>query len=65
LPAFRKGIEEYYNKRFAQASVQFQEILDVYPEDKTTRILLEHSAKYMVQGVSDDWDGVDVVEKAL
>jgi two-component system sensor histidine kinase ChiS len=65
LPAFKKGIKEYYNKRFAQASVQFQEILDVYPEDKTTRIILEHSAKFMVQGVPDDWDGVDIVEKVF
>jgi two-component system sensor histidine kinase ChiS len=63
LPLFKKGVEEYYNKRFTQASVLFQEILDVYPEDKTTRIFLENSAKFMVQGVSEHWDGVDIVEK--
>jgi len=65
LPGFRKGIDEYYNQRFTQASVQFQKILDVYPEDKTTRIFLEHSAQFMVQGVPDDWDGVDIVEKVF
>lgn len=63
LPAFKKGIEEYYKKRFAQASVHFQEILEICPEDKTAKILLEHSAKNMVEGVPDDWDGVDIIEK--
>ena len=65
LPAFKRGIEEYYNKRFAQASVEFQEILKMYPQDKTTRIFLEHSAKYMVEGVPVDWDGVDIVDKVF
>ena len=65
MQIFRNGIDEYYGKRFTQASVLFQEILNVYPEDKTAKIFLKHAAKLMVQGVPDDWDGVDIVEKVF
>jgi len=65
LSAFNKGMEEYYNKRFEQASALFQEILDVYPEDKTAQILLEHAANYQELGVPENWDGVDAVDKVL
>jgi len=65
LSLFNEGIKEYYNRRFTQASVKFQQVLDLFPEDRTTQIFLEQSAKYMVKGVPDDWDGVDVVENVL
>jgi hypothetical protein len=45
--------------------VYFKQILDVYPEDRTAKIFLENSAIYMVQGVPEDWDGVDIVDKVF
>jgi two-component system sensor histidine kinase ChiS len=65
LKEFEWGIKNYYDKQFTKASVHFQQVLDTYPEDITARIFLEHSARYMVKGVSDDWDGIDEVEKVL
>jgi hypothetical protein len=65
LSVFNEGMEEYYNRKFARASVKFQDVLDIYPEDHTAKLFLEKSAQYMVQGVPDNWDGVDVVEKAF
>jgi signal transduction histidine kinase/class 3 adenylate cyclase/ActR/RegA family two-component response regulator len=65
LEMFNKGIEEYYRKQFSKGSVYFQQILDVYPEDRTAKIFLVNCAKYMVEGVPDDWDGVDIVEKVF
>jgi two-component system sensor histidine kinase ChiS len=65
LEMFNKGIEEYYSKQFSKASVYFQQILEVYPEDRTAKIFLVNCAKYMVEGVPDDWDGVDIVEKVF
>ena len=65
LSLFNEGIEEYYNRRFTTASVKFQEVLDSYPDDKTAMIFLQHSAKYMVEGVPADWDGVDIVDKVF
>ena len=65
LKIFNEGVQEYYNQRFAEASVKFKEVLAIYPQDRTTQIFLEQSARYIVSGVSDDWDGVDVVDKVL
>jgi len=62
---FEQGIQEYYQKQFTKASVHFQQVLDTYPEDITTRMFLEYSAKYMVHGVPEDWDGIDEVEKVF
>ncbi len=65
LSIFNEGIKEYYQRRFTRASVMFQEVLDIYTEDETARIFLEKSAHYMVHGVPNNWDGVDVVEKVF
>lgn len=65
LATFKEGIKEYYNQKFTRASVKFQDVIDSYPEDHTARLFLEKSAQYMVQGVPEHWDGVDIVEKVL
>ncbi len=65
LSLFNEGITEYYQQKFTKASVKFQEVIDAYPEDQTSKIFLEKSAKYMVHGVPDHWDGVDIVEKVF
>ena len=65
LLTFNEGIREYYLQKFTKASVKFQDVIDIYPEDKTARLFLEKSAKFMVHGVPDDWDGVDIVEKVF
>ncbi|MCK5705040.1 MAG: response regulator, partial [Cyclobacteriaceae bacterium] len=65
LPTFNEGINEYYNQKFTRASVKFQDVIDSYPEDHTARLFLERSAQYMVQGVPELWDGVDIVEKVF
>jgi two-component system sensor histidine kinase ChiS len=61
--AFEEGLRLYYEKQFSEASVQFNQVLQAHPEDKAARIYLERSAHYMVQGVSDDWTGVEALTK--
>lgn len=56
---FEKGIKLYQEKNFAEASVQFNTVLGTNPDDKAARIYLERSAKFMVEGVPQDWDGVE------
>ena len=65
LSIFNEGIEEFYSRKFARASVKFQDIIDIYPEDRTSKLFLEKSAQYMVKGVPENWDGVDIVEKVF
>jgi two-component system sensor histidine kinase ChiS len=57
--SFEEGLRLYYDRRFSEASVQFNQVLQKNPEDKATRIYLERSAHYMVKGVPDDWTGVE------
>lgn len=61
--SFEKGISLYYDKKFSEASVEFNQVLQKNPEDKAARIYLERSATYMVKGVPDDWTGVETLTK--
>jgi two-component system sensor histidine kinase ChiS len=61
--SFENGLELYYQQEFAEASVQFKNVLKINPEDKTARLYLEHSAQFMVKGVPTDWDGVEEVSE--
>jgi two-component system sensor histidine kinase ChiS len=61
--SFEKGISLYYDKKFSEASVEFNQVLQKNPDDKAARIYLERSATYMVKGVPDDWTGVETLTK--
>jgi class 3 adenylate cyclase len=56
---FETGLALYHEKKFAEASVQFSSVIQQNPEDKAPQIYLERSARYMIQGVPEDWDGVE------
>jgi two-component system sensor histidine kinase ChiS len=60
-PAFECGIELYYNKKFSEASVQFNQVLEQNPADLAARIYLKRCANYMVNGVPGDWTGVETL----
>ena len=59
--SFEEGLRLYYERKFSEASVQFNQVLQKNPEDKAARIYLERSAHYMVNGVPDDWTGAEAV----
>jgi len=58
---FEQGLCLYYDRKFSEASVKFNQVLEKHPEDRAARIYLKRSANYMVNGVSDDWTGVEVL----
>ena len=60
---FEDGLRLYYDKRFSEASVQFNKVIEKNPDDKAARIYLKRSANYMVNGVPEGWTGVEAVEK--
>jgi two-component system sensor histidine kinase ChiS len=63
-PAFENGLELYYGKKFSEASVCFNQVLEKNPTDLAARIYLKRCADYMVNGVPADWTGVEsLVEK--
>lgn len=57
--SFEEGINLYYQRHFAEAGVAFNSVLRSNPDDRSARIYLERSAKLMVHGVPEDWDGVE------
>jgi two-component system sensor histidine kinase ChiS len=61
---FEEGLRLYYDKKFSEASVQFNKVMEKNPEDKAAHIYLKRSANYMVNGVPEDWTGVEVLNKS-
>jgi DNA-binding response OmpR family regulator len=62
-PAFESGLQLYYEKKFAEASVHFNQVLEKSPSDLAARIYLKRCANYMINGVSPDWTGVETLDE--
>ncbi|MBI5571203.1 MAG: response regulator [Desulfomonile tiedjei] len=60
-PEFESGIQLYYSKKFSEASVHFNQVLEKNPADLAARIYLKRCANYMVNGVPPDWTGVETL----
>jgi DNA-binding response OmpR family regulator len=60
-PGFESGLELYYAKKFSEASVHFNQVLEKNPQDLAARIYLKRCANYMVKGVPSDWTGVETL----
>lgn len=55
---FAEGISLFLTKQFAEACVKFKRVLDQNPSDKCAQRYLQIAAKYMLEGVPDDWEGI-------
>ncbi len=53
------ALEDYFARRFPEAAVSLKHVLQVNPNDKTAQRYLKSAAHYMVEGVEDDWTGVE------
>ncbi len=60
-PEFESGLQLYYGKKFSEASVHFNQVLEKNPADLAARIYLKRCANYMVNGVPPDWTGVETL----
>jgi CheY-like chemotaxis protein len=60
-PSFESGLQLYYAKKFSEASVQFNQVLEKNAGDLAARIYLKRCANYMVNGVPPDWTGVETL----
>ncbi len=59
---FEAGLTCYFNREFDQALVAFKKVLKVNPDDMTANRYLENSAQFVVQGVPEDWQGVEMMD---
>jgi two-component system sensor histidine kinase ChiS len=61
--AFERAISLYYQQNFIQAKQTFQEILEIYPQDKATILYIKRCDKYQTLGTSTNWDGVEALDE--
>ncbi len=59
LSDFESGLELYYRRQFAEASVAFNSVLKQNPGDKVAQIYLQRSGFYLANGVPADWNGIE------
>jgi len=46
----------------SEAVVCFKNVLKTNAEDKTASLYLERAAQFVVQGVPEEWEGVEAVD---
>jgi CheY-like chemotaxis protein len=56
---FESGLQFYHGKKFSEASVYFNQVLEINPGDLAAQIYLKRCANYMVNGVPSDWTGIE------
>ncbi len=62
LPVFQRGMGNYYNKLFDEASVEFLNVLAIDPRDNTTKHFLDKAIQYKENGISSTWTGVEEMQ---
>ena len=56
---FEEGIRHYYERTFGKAAECFKQVLAVNEGDKAAQYYLDKSVGYIVNGVAEDWSGVE------
>jgi adenylate cyclase len=59
LTLFNEGMSEYFNKSFNEATTKFTQVLEIYPDDMTTKLFLRNATYYIDNGVPENWTGVE------
>ncbi|MDM8566865.1 response regulator [Candidatus Halobeggiatoa sp. HSG11] len=60
---FEQAINAYYRKQFKQALVYFQNILLELPQDKAATFYLERCKYYFEEGIPENWEGIEALDK--
>jgi class 3 adenylate cyclase len=63
LNTFDLALDDYFGKRFAEAAVSLKKVLMENPDDKTAKRYLQNVAKYLVEGVEENWNGVEYMNE--
>jgi adenylate cyclase len=59
---FCEGLAVYKDRQWVQAIALFQEALQLYSDDKPSRMYIERCTEYLQNPPPDDWDGVFVMK---
>ncbi len=59
LPFFAEAMADYLNQAFAEAYEKFYHVLEIHPEDLTTKLFLNKTTHYLNNGIPHNWTGVE------
>ena len=59
LPFFAEAMAHYLNQSFAEAYDKFYRVLEIHPEDLTTKLFLNKTTHYLNNGIPNNWTGVE------
>lgn len=59
---FEQGLRHYFDRQFIQAMGNFTQVLAGNPNDKTAQLYVERCARFISQGVPNDWAGVEIMD---
>lgn len=60
---FGRAADMYQNREFKEAINLFNKIVDKNPEDKAAKFYVTRCSKFILNGVPDDWDGIERLKK--
>ena len=58
---FDRGLALFFDREFAEAANCFNKVYKVNQADKTAHLFMTKSSEYLLQGVPEDWTGVEVM----
>ncbi len=58
---FETGLSYYFNKEFIHAATEFKKVIARNKKDVSAQMYLKLSAKYMVEGVPEHWNGEETM----
>ncbi len=58
---FGIGLDAYKIRDFEKAKETFEKILEINPHDQAVQLYISRCDDIMENGISDDWDGVEVI----
>jgi class 3 adenylate cyclase len=58
---FETGLSYYFNKEFIHAATEFKKVTNQNKTDVSAQMYLKLSAKYMVEGVPENWSGEETM----
>jgi adenylate cyclase len=61
LEFFAQGRSCYRERRWQDAQIIFEKLMERWPEDGPARMYLNRCKEYQVAGPKDNWDGVYVM----
>lgn len=60
-PDFTRGLQQYFDREFPEAAAVFSRILKLNGADHPARLFMNKSSEHILNGVPDDWTGVEVM----